>query len=117
VNTLDDPEIAVISTNTTESGQLNEILEYVSRFSQWYRLMKAMAWLLRMKPRRDRNRRSLVDSSTQDMTPKLSMVEELEKAEVTILKIVQAESLTRSSSQSAWIQNGFFKYSKLAKKI
>ena len=45
-----------------------------------------------MKSRRDRNRRNLSDSSTQDITPKPIMVEELEKAEVTILKIVQAES-------------------------
>ncbi|CAB3991460.1 OTU domain-containing [Paramuricea clavata] len=42
-------------------------------------------------PRRDRNRRNRGDSSTQDMTPKPVMVEELEKAEVTIVKIVQAE--------------------------
>ena len=31
VNALDDPEIAVISTNTTVSGQPNEIMEYFSR--------------------------------------------------------------------------------------
>jgi hypothetical protein len=92
VNTLDDPEVSVISANTIVSGQHNDIMEYFSRFSQWYRLKKAMACLLCMKPRRHRNRRSLVDSSTQGMSPKPVMVEELEKAEVTILKIVQAES-------------------------
>ncbi|CAB4021922.1 uncharacterized protein LOC110248158 [Paramuricea clavata] len=92
INTLDDPEVAAISANTIISGQHNEILEYFSRFSQWYRLKKAIAWLLRMKPRQDRNRRNLGDSSTQDKTLKPIMVEELEKAEVTIVKIVQAES-------------------------
>ena len=55
VNALDDPEVAVISTNTTVSGQPNEIMGYFSRFSQWYRLERAIAWLLRKKPRQDRN--------------------------------------------------------------
>ena len=53
-----------------------------------------IAWLLRMKPRQDRNRHSPVDSSTQNKTPRLIVIEELEKAEVTILKIVQAESFS-----------------------
>ncbi|CAB4017958.1 Hypothetical predicted protein, partial [Paramuricea clavata] len=105
VNTLDDPEVAVISANTIVSGQHNEILEYFSRFSQWYRLKKAIAWLLRMKPRRDRNRRNLGDSSTQDMTPKPIMVEELEKAEVTILKIIQAESFPDEVSALKRVDN------------
>ena len=94
VNALDDPEIAVISTNTTVSGQSNEIMGYFCRFSQWYRLKRAIAWLLRMKPRQDRNRHCLVDSSTQNKTPRPIVIEELEKAEVTILKIVQAESFS-----------------------
>ena len=94
VDALDDPEVAVTSTNTTVSGQHNEIMGYFSRFSQWYRLKRAIAWLLRIKPRQDRNRHSLVDSSTQNKTPRPIVIEELEKAEVTILKIVQAESFS-----------------------
>ena len=36
VNTLDDPEVALISTSTIVSGQPNKMMEYFSRYSQWY---------------------------------------------------------------------------------
>ena len=71
-------------------GQRNDMIEYFSRFSQWYRLKKAIAWLLRMKPTRERNTQNL-DSSSKNATLKSITVDELEKAEVTILKIVQAD--------------------------
>jgi hypothetical protein len=58
-----------------------------------------------MKPRQYRNRRNLSDSSTQDMTPKPIMVEELEKAEVTILKIVQVESFPDEISALKRVEN------------
>ncbi|CAB4036630.1 PREDICTED: uncharacterized protein LOC107329016 [Paramuricea clavata] len=58
-----------------------------------------------MKPRRDRNGRNLGDSSTRGMTPKPIMVEELEKAEVTILKIIQAESFPDEVSALKRVDN------------
>ena len=85
-NAPDDPEIAIVSLNTAVVNQRNDMMQQFARFSQWYRLEKVVPLLLRIKPRRN------LKTLRKTLKPHPIMVEDLEKAEVTILKIVQADS-------------------------
>ncbi len=79
ISAQNDPDVAAVSTNTLVSYQRNDMMEYFTRFSQWYRLKKIVAWLLRVKSVRDRSKQSLVKSPAQsgEQTHQPIMVEEL----------------------------------------
>ena len=92
-NAPDDPEITIVSLNTAVANQRNDMMQQFARFPQWYRLKKVVAWLLRIKLRQNLSRVNPAISPMKRKTlkPHPIMVEDLEKAEVTILKIVQAD--------------------------
>ena len=71
------------------------MLEHFTRSSQWHPLKKVGAWLLRVKTYRNRSQLNPVVGPRKrkgPSKPQPILVEELQRAEVVILRIMQAES-------------------------
>ena len=91
---LDDPEVKKFVVRTSIVIEKTDILERFERFSDWHRLKKSIAWILRIKPKSEQE--VLASKDGVKSTKKGSKsnyrplrVEELEQAEKTILKLVQ----------------------------
>ena len=87
-NILDVPEIITSSSNATITSERNDIQRF-TRFSNWYLLKKVIAWLLRL-----RKRSSPMHRMKDRTQPCPIEVNEMERAEVTILKIMQTDSFS-----------------------
>lgn len=84
-----DPEIKGVLVHSIDANEGSDLLTRLTRFSDWQRMKRSIAWMLRLKP----------NSSETSLPPKIGAtclrdnpprVEEVERAEKTILKLVQS---------------------------
>ena len=81
------------------------MLEHFTRSSQWHPLKKVGAWLLRVKSYRNRSQLNPVVGPRKKKGPSKPqpiLVEELQRAEVVILRIMQAESFSSEINALKW---------------
>ncbi len=71
--------------NVIKENSPGDLLQRLSRFSDWHSLKKIVAWLLRAKPRPTESD----DMERQVFKPRPISVEEMVKAEVAILQLIQ----------------------------
>ena len=71
--------------NVIKENSPGDLLQRLSRFSDWHSLKKIVAWLLRAKPRPTESD----DMERQVSKPRPISVEEMVKAEVAILRLIQ----------------------------
>ena len=90
-----DPEVKKILLHSMDVVEKVDLLNRLTRFYEWYRMNKSIAWTLRLKPNTDK--RALLPKGGADrvqraenMKRKPLRVEELDRAEKTILKLVQS---------------------------
>ena len=94
---VNDPEVKKVPVHSIDVNEGTDLLTRLARFSDWYRMKRSIAWILRLKP----------NSSKKSLSPKVVanreghtaglrdnplQVEELEKAEKVILKLVQSNA-------------------------
>ena len=90
-----DPEVKKVLVHSMNVEENADLLKRLARFSEWHRMQRSIAWILRLKPNCDE--RALLSTDKQDKvgsTAKVKRkplrVEELDRAEKTILKLVQS---------------------------
>ena len=88
---VDDPEIRKVLVHSIDVNEGTDLLTRLTRFSDWHRMKRSIAWILRLKP--NLSETSLPPktgaTSSKDNLPR---VEELERAEKTILKLVESDA-------------------------
>ena len=107
-----DPEVKLsVKVNATLVAQpFRPLMEYFRRTSSWYRLKKSIAWFLcYRKSLLMASKGGKLTRSTSTTSKRPITVEEMEKAELEILKCVQQHhfaeeisSLTRSANEGMW---------------
>jgi hypothetical protein len=92
----DVPEI--VPSNAIVTAECNDMIQRFTRFSSWKMLKKIIAWLLRLKVKhgliQSNSSPCLIRSKFRITEPYPITVEEMETAEITILKIVQMDSFS-----------------------
>jgi len=90
-----DPEVKKVLVNSMDVEENADLLKRLTRFSEWHRMKKSIAWILHLKPNSDE--RALLPKDGADKVGRTAnakckplRVEELDKAENTILKLVQS---------------------------
>ena len=93
---VDDPEVKKIQVHSTDvSGNAN-FLTRLTQFSEWQRLKRSIAWILRLKPQQ-----SITDDAANRVGRATNVkaeplrIEELDRAEKTILKLVQGDAFPK----------------------
>ena len=91
---LNDPEVKKVLVHSMNVEENVDLLNRLTRFSEWQRMKRSIAWILRLKPNSDE--RALLPKDGADkigsaahVKRKPLRVEELDRAEKTILKLVQ----------------------------
>ncbi|KAK3739698.1 hypothetical protein QZH41_004056 [Actinostola sp. cb2023] len=88
-----DPEVKTSTVHSAIMEEKSTILERFKYFSQWQRLKRVIAWLLRLRPKNvDHTTAQVNKEQRQSPTPRPITVKETEKAETVIIKIVQEVS-------------------------
>ena len=90
-----DPEVKKVLVHNMDVEEKVDLLKRLARFSEWHRMKKSIAWILRLKPSTDRGAllpKGGADRAlrTENTNRKPLRVEELDRAEKTILKLVQS---------------------------
>ena len=95
-----DPEIKKVLVHSMDVAEKVDLLNRLMRFSEWHRMKKSIAGILRLKPNMDK--RTLLPQGEADrvqraenMKRNLLRVEELDKAEEIILKLVQSSAFSK----------------------
>ena len=90
-----DPEVKKVLVHSMDVAENTDLLKMLTRFSEWQRMKKSIAWILRLKP--NSHERALHPKDGADKVGRTAnakckplRVEELDKAENTILKLVQS---------------------------
>ena len=91
---LNDPEVKKVLVHSMNVEENVDLSNRLTRFSEWQRMKRSIAWILRLKPNSDE--RALLPKDGADkvgsaahVKRKPLRVEELDRAEKTILKLVQ----------------------------
>ena len=97
---FNDPEVKKVFVHHMDVAEKVDLLNRLTRFSEWHRMKKSIAWILRLKPNTDK--RALLPKGGADrvqcaenMRRNPSRVEELDRAEKTILKLVQSSAFPK----------------------
>ncbi|PFX13125.1 hypothetical protein AWC38_SpisGene22820 [Stylophora pistillata] len=95
-----DPEVMKVLVHSMKVEETAALLQRFARFSEWHRMKKCIAWILRLKPNSDE--RALLPKDRQDKVGRTAKVkrkplrvEELDRAEKTILKLVQSSTFPK----------------------
>lgn len=90
-----DPEVKKVLVHSMDVEEKVDLLKRLTRFCECHRMKKSIAWILRLKPNMDK--RALLPKGGADRVPRTEnmrrkplRVEELDRAEKTILKLVQS---------------------------
>ena len=93
---VDNPEVKRISVHSTDVDENTSFLTRLTRFSEWHPLKRSIAWILRLKPKRNNTdngtRRGGNATKFEVKSPR---VEELDRAEKIILNLVQSEAFPK----------------------
>ena len=91
---LNDPEVKKVLVYSLNVEENADLLKRLTRFSEWHHMKRSIAWILRLKPNSDE--KALLPKDGADKVANAAhvkrkplRVEELERAEKTILKLVQ----------------------------
>ena len=91
-----DPEVKKGQVRTTVVEEKADILMRLARFSNWHRMKKCIAWILRLKELLTHKQLSLTNkahrtrnAAIKDTSHKPFKVEKMQRAEETILRLVQ----------------------------
>ena len=99
-----------ILVHSTDVDESEDFLTRLNRFSEWHRLKKSIAWILRLKPKQgitdDCTRRG-VNATKFEAKP--LRVEELDRAEKTILKLIQSRAFPKEIEALQKIQRAYSK--------
>ena len=90
-----DPEVKKVLVHNIDVEEKVDLLKRLAGFSKWHRMKKSIAWILRLKPCTDSGAllpKGRADRALHTENPncKPLRVEELDRAEKTILKLVQS---------------------------
>ena len=89
----DDPEVKKVLVHSLDVSESSDLLTRLTRFSDWQRMKRSVAWILRLRPKLSdtlpsRNRARRVEDGA-NLKDKPLRVDEVERAEKAILKLVQ----------------------------
>ena len=105
---VDDPEVKRISVHSMDVNESEDFLTRLNRFSEWHRLKKSIAWILRLKPKQgitDDGTRRGGSATKVEVVP--LRVEELDRAEKTILKLIQSRAFPKEIGALQKIQRAY----------
>ena len=85
---VDDPEVKKIQVHSMDVNESTNFLTRLTRFSDWQRLRRSIAWILRLKPKQGINKDGANRARHVEIKP--LRVEELDRAEKSILKLVRS---------------------------
>ena len=96
--------------HSTDVDESEDFLTRLIRFSEWHRLKKSIAWILRLKPKQgitDDGTRRGGNATKVEAEP--LRVEELDRAEKTILKLLQSRAFPKEIGALQKIQRAYSK--------
>ena len=105
---VNDSEVKKILVHSTDVDETKNFLTRLTRFSEWHRLKRSIAWILRLKPKQN-----ITDDGTKrggnatKAEVKPLTVEELDRAEKTILKLVQRGAFPKEIGALQKIQRAY----------
>ena len=100
----DDPEVKKVVTHATVSDEKEEILTRFARFSNWNRMKRCVARILRLKQFLAHVQTPLETRRAGKLSSQPLKVEELQRAEQIILKLVQGCAFPKESEALRKIQ-------------
>ena len=100
----DDPEVKKVVTHATVSDEKEEILTRFARFSNWNRMKRCVARILRLKQFLAHVQTPLETRRAGKLSSQPLKVEELQRAEEIILKLVQGCAFAKESEALRKIQ-------------
>ncbi|XP_068690212.1 uncharacterized protein [Montipora foliosa] len=97
-----DPDVKKVQVLTTVVDEKANILTRLARFSNWHRMKRCIAWILRLKQLLTHKQLPLTDkahrtrnAAMKDTSHESFTVEEMQHAEKTILRLVQDSAFPR----------------------
>ena len=101
-----DPKVKKALVHSIDVAEKVDLSNRLTRFSEWHRMKKSIAWIPGLKPNTDK--RALLPKGeadrvqrTENMRSNPLRVEELDKAEKTIFKLVQSSAFPKTKGSSA----------------
>ena len=101
-----DPKVNKALVHSMDVAEKVDLSNRLTRFSEWHRMKKSIAWIPGLKPNTDK--RALLPKGgadrvqrTENMRSNPLRVEELDKAEKTIFKLVQSSAFPKTKGSSA----------------
>ena len=93
---MDDPEVKKFQVHSVDVNESTNFLTRLTRFSDWHRLKRSIAWILRLKPKQGINK-DVANRARHatNVEVKPLRVEELDRAEKNILKLVQSSAFPK----------------------
>ena len=107
---VNDSEVKKILVHSTDVDETKNFLTRLTRFSEWHRLKRSIAWILRLKPKQgitDDGTRRGGNATKVEAEP--LRVEELDRAEKTILKLIQSRAFPKEIGALQKIQRAYSK--------